>query len=48
MRFDIAQSAVFLDYQRPDHTCTLRRLSELQGDHPLILTLPLVGKDQKS
>jgi peroxiredoxin len=30
---------VFPDYQLPDHTGAPRRLSELQGDDPLILTL---------
>ena len=30
---------VFPDYELPDHTKTMRRLSELQGDDPLILTL---------
>lgn len=39
MRSDIAPGGVFPDYQLPDHTKTLRRLSELQGDDPLILTL---------
>jgi quercetin dioxygenase-like cupin family protein len=39
MRPDIAPGAIFPDYQLPDHTSTPRRLSELQGDDPLILTL---------
>ena len=39
MRSDLVPGAVFPDYQLPDHTSTLRRLSELQGDDPLILTL---------
>jgi len=39
MRFDIVPGGVFPDYQLPDHTLTLRKLSELQGDDPLILTL---------
>jgi peroxiredoxin len=39
MRADIVPGAVFPDYQLPDHTETLRKLSELQGDDPLILTL---------
>ena len=39
MRHDIVPGAVFPDYQLPDHTGTPRRLSELQGDDPLILTL---------
>jgi len=39
MRFDIRPGGVFPDYRLPDHTRTLRTLSELQGDDPLILTL---------
>jgi peroxiredoxin/uncharacterized membrane protein YphA (DoxX/SURF4 family) len=30
---------IFPDYELPDHTGKLRKLSELQGDDPLILTL---------
>src|SRR3982751_4006517 len=39
MRSDIAPGGRFPDYELPDHTNVLRRLSELQGDDPLILTL---------
>jgi len=39
MRSDIVPGRAFPDYQLPDHTNTPRRLSELQGDDPLILTL---------
>jgi len=39
MRPDIVPGADFPDYELPDHTETPRRLSELQGDDPLILTL---------
>jgi peroxiredoxin len=39
MRPDIIPSATFPDYELPDHTNVPRRLSELQGDDPLILTL---------
>ena len=39
MRYDLVTGIVFPDYQLPDHTGTPRRLSELQGDDPLILTL---------
>ena len=39
MRADIVPGNTFPDYQLPDHTRTLRKLSELQGDDPLILTL---------
>jgi hypothetical protein len=41
MRPDIAPGGTFPDYELPDHTSTPRRLSELQGDDPLILTLAL-------
>src|SRR5471030_1980088 len=39
MRPDIVPGAIFPDYALPDHTETVRRLSELQGDDPMILTL---------
>ncbi|MEV0787916.1 redoxin domain-containing protein [Kribbella sp. NPDC050459] len=39
MRSDIVPRGVFPDYQLPDHTGTPRRLSEIQGDDPMILTL---------
>ena len=39
MRSDIIPGNVFPDYELPDHTSTVRRLSELQGRDPLILTL---------
>jgi hypothetical protein len=39
MRSDIAPGGTFPDYELPDHTKTARRLSELQGDDLLILTL---------
>jgi len=39
MRPDLVPGNVLPDYQLPDHTGTPRRLSELQGDDPLILTL---------
>src|SRR5512142_162894 len=39
MRSDIAPGGTFPDYELPDHTKTPRRLSELQGEDPLILTL---------
>jgi peroxiredoxin len=39
MRADIVPGGVFPDYALPDHTDTIRRLSELQGDDPMILTL---------
>ena len=39
MRSDIAPGGTFPDYELPDHANIPRRLSELQGDDPLILTL---------
>jgi peroxiredoxin len=39
MRSDIAPGKKFPDYELPDHTRTLRKLSDLQGDDPMILTL---------
>jgi peroxiredoxin len=39
MRADMVPGAIFPDYELPDHTSTLRKLSELQGEDPLILTL---------
>ena len=39
MRSDIVPGGTFPDYALPDHTSTVRTLSELQGRDPLILTL---------
>jgi hypothetical protein len=39
MRSDIVPGGIFPDYALPDHTGTVRTLSELQGRDPLILTL---------
>jgi peroxiredoxin len=39
MRSDIAPGATFPDYELPDHDKEARKLSELQGDEPLILTV---------
>ena len=39
MRSDIIPGGIFPDYALPDHTGTVRTLSELQGRDPLILTL---------
>jgi peroxiredoxin len=39
MRSDIQPGATFPDYELPDHERTPRKLSELQGDDPMILTL---------
>jgi peroxiredoxin len=39
MREDIVPGAAFPDYELPDQESVSRRLSEIQGDDPLILTL---------
>ena len=39
MRADITSGATFPDYELPDHENVARRLSDLQGDDPMILTL---------
>jgi len=39
MRSDILPGATLPDYELPDHTRTVRKLSEFQGDDPMILTL---------
>ncbi|HET7564812.1 MAG TPA: hypothetical protein VFJ96_07440 [Gemmatimonadaceae bacterium] len=39
MRPDIIPGATFPDYALPDETDMLRRLSVLQGDDPMVLTL---------
>jgi hypothetical protein len=39
MRSDIVPGGIFPDYELPDHTDKLLKLSELQGEDPLILTL---------
>src|SRR4026208_682300 len=39
MRSDIRPGATFPDYELPDQDRVTRRLSEIQGDDPLILTL---------
>jgi peroxiredoxin len=39
VRPDIVPGGVFPDYALPDHAGTVRKLSELQGRDPLILTL---------
>src|SRR5262245_30013013 len=43
MRSDIVPQAVFPDYELPDHTAKRRRLSELQGQHPMVLVLSRGG-----
>src|SRR5262245_38269507 len=39
MRADIVPGAVFPDYELPDHTAKRRKLSELQGQDPMVLVL---------
>src|SRR5271154_1856551 len=39
MRSDIVPGGTFPDYELPDQESTPRKLSEIQGDDPLILTL---------
>ncbi len=39
MRADIIAGHVFPDYELPDHTTTRRKLSDLQGSDPMVLTL---------
>jgi len=43
MRADIVPGAVFPDYELPDHTTKRRKLSELQGQHPMVLVLSRGG-----
>src|SRR6266478_4489914 len=39
MRSHIAPGGTLPNYELPDHTQTIRKLSELQGDDPLIVTI---------
>lgn len=39
MRTDIVEGAIFPDYELSDHTGKHRKLSELQGDDPMVLVL---------
>src|SRR5215467_14770579 len=39
MRSDIVPGTVFPDYELPDHTTKRRKLSELQGQDPMVLVL---------
>jgi len=43
MRADIIPGAVFPDYELSDHTAKRRKLSELQGQHPMVLVLSRGG-----
>ena len=39
MRADIVPGAIFPDYELSDHTAKRRKLSELQGQDPMVLVL---------
>jgi hypothetical protein len=43
LRADIVPGAVFPDYELSDHRAMRRKLSELQGDDPLVLVLSRGG-----
>src|ERR1044071_4701537 len=43
MRSDIVPGARFPDYELTDHAAKRRKLSELQGQHPMILVLSRGG-----
>src|ERR1700733_13392644 len=43
MRADIVPGAVFPDYELSDHTAVRRKLSDLQGQDPLVLVLSRGG-----
>ena len=43
MRADIVPGAIFPDYELSDHTAKRRKLSELQGQHPMVLVLSRGG-----
>jgi peroxiredoxin len=43
MRSDMAPGAIFPDYELTDHATKRRKLSELQGQHPMVLVLSRGG-----
>jgi peroxiredoxin len=43
MRSDIVPGTIFPDYELSDHTAKHRKLSELQGQHPMVLVLSRGG-----
>src|ERR1700737_779820 len=43
MRSDIIPGAIFPDYELPDHAAKRRKLSELQGQHPMVVVLSRGG-----
>ena len=48
MRSDIQPGSTFPDYELPDHENVTRKLSELQGDDPLILAAPRSGAQRRA
>src|SRR5262249_61005954 len=47
MRSDVVPGAAFPDYELSDHTAKHRKLSELQGQHPMVLVLSRCGFSPK-
>ena len=43
MRSDVVPGSIFPDYELPDHTAKRRKLSELQGQDPMVLILSRGG-----
>jgi peroxiredoxin len=43
MRADIVPGGIFPDYELPDHTTKRRKLSELQGEDPMVMVLSRGG-----
>jgi len=43
LRADIVPGAVFPDYELSDHSAKRRKLSDLQGTHPMVLVLSRGG-----
>ena len=43
MRSDIVPGAIFPDYELSDHAAKRRKLSQLQGPHPMVLVLSRGG-----
>jgi hypothetical protein len=48
MRPDIVPGATFPDYELSDHSAKRRKLSELQGQHPMVLVLSRGGSSVSS
>jgi peroxiredoxin len=47
MRSDILEGSHFPDYELPDHSGDMRKLSDLQGNNPMVLHLSRGGFDPK-